>query len=799
MMQGDPGCPIDPVRVRAVCARAWTIRWRNPGLAGRAIDRLLVQAEPQPEAMTVGATIALVTGRLERAEELSDQAMARFGPDDHAWYCRAATTCATIYYSTGRRDAASDLAHAALERVQLADAPDAHVGLLQLLGVTHLLSLDFDRALDILDDAHAICIENGLISERVFVESNKARYLVRRGDFAAAQTWARIAQASLELHRLPVLEAYFGEVKGEIALADGQAYEAIDALEHALEIARDTDDRRASCHLLAVLGRAWDAAGMSKHAMDVLRKGQAIADEMSYPLWQRRFRAAIAETFEKTGDLASALDAFKAFVEIDRELFNIETERRLAEMRASYELAEAQKVAAAERARSAELGKARAAAELLAWTDTLTGLRNRHALLSDLPRLLSEARDEPLVLMLLDLDRFKQVNDTYGHEAGDAVLVAVAERVREVLDGVGTCYRLGGDEFAVILNIGVSQDRATSVAAALIPAIQEPVQYQGRGLFVGSSIGIAFNAQIAGDANELLRFADVALYEAKDSGRGQFRLYRPEVDRRIRTERELENDLRTALANDEFRLFLQPLVDARDRSILGAECLLRWQHPRLGLLQPADFIEIVERGDMVFGVGDWVLRNGWRMLAELDQLFPDRKLHVSLNVSVRQFFDADFLETLRDLPFGRVALQDRLELEITESTMIHNMDQAVSLMCRVGEMGYRLCIDDFGTGFSSIAQLAQLPVHSLKIDGSFLKGLDRTGASTTVVRSIINLGLNLGLKVTAEGVETQQQASFLSENGCNRLQGYLYGRPMEWADFLDALERENGAVLSRQG
>ena len=789
----------DQDHARTTCRRAWTIRWRNPGLAGRAVERLLAQSDPLPETLTIAATIALFTGRLQRAEALALKAMAQFGQEEHAWYCRAATTCATIYYSTGRRDAASDLAHSALERVQHADAPDAHAGLLQLLGVTHLLSLDFDRALEILDEAHAICVEHGLISERVFMESNRARYLVRRGDFVAAQTWARIAQASLELHRLPVLEAYFGEVKGEIALANGQVYEAIDALEHALEIARGMGDRRASCHLLAVLGRAWDAAGLSQRALDVLRKGQAIADEMSYPLWQRRFRAAIAETFEKTGDLASALDAFKAFVEIDRELFNIETERRLAEMRASYELAEAQKVAAAERARSAELGKARAAAELLAWTDTLTSLRNRHALLSDLPRLLCDAQDEDLVLMLLDLDRFKQVNDTYGHDAGDAVLVAVAERVNAVLDGQGTCYRLGGDEFAVILNIGVSQDTAKSIATDLIPAIQEPVNYDGRGLFVGTSIGIAFNEQTAGDANELLRFADVALYEAKDAGRGQFRLYRPEVDRRIRTERELENDLRTAVKDGEFRLFLQPLVDAQSRSILGAECLLRWQHPRHGLLQPADFIEIVERGDMVFSVGDWVLRTGWDMLVELDRRFPKRKLHLSLNVSVRQFFDNDFLETLRDLPFRRAALQDRLELEITESTMIHNMDQAVSLMCRVGEMGYRLCIDDFGTGFSSIAQLAQLPVHSLKIDGSFLKGLDRTGASTTVVRSMVNLGLNLGLKVTAEGVETQDQARFLSENGCNRLQGYLYGRPMPWADFLSLLEQEKGAVLSRQG
>ena len=207
----------------------------------------------------------------------------------------------------------------------------------------------------------------------------------------------------------------------------------------------------------------------------------------------------------------------------------------------------------------------------------------------------------------------------------------------------------------------------------------------------------------------MLRFADVALYEAKDSGRGQFRLYRPEVDQRIRTERELENDLRTAVDRGEFRLFLQPLICARTHKIMGAECLLRWQHPRHGLLQPADFIEIVERGDMVFSVGDWVLRSGWDMLSELDRLYPDRDLHLSLNVSVRQFFDNDFIETLGRLPHQERNLQNRLELEITESTMIHNMEQAVSLMCRVGEMGYALCIDDFGTGFHRLPNWRNCP------------------------------------------------------------------------------------------
>ena len=747
------------------------------------------------EAMAVEASLALWTGRLSQAENLARAAIGRVAPDDDLWFCRAANVQATVLYSSGQRDAASELVHEALDRAQTDETEDIYAELHLSHAVLHLLSLDYDRALQILADGRAFAMAKGFRTIAILLESNTARYQIRKGDFEAAEYWAEITRKGLEEISIPAFDAYLNELLGEIYLGTGRPHEAVKALETGLEQAELMGDLRATCQILAVLGPAWDAAGNSERALEVLAWGQKISDEIAYPLWQRRFRLAIAQSHEKLGDLAAALDAFKDYIDIDRTLFNLETEKRLAEMRTRFEVTEARKVAQAERERSEELDRAREKAERLAWTDTLTGLRNRHAVLSDLPEKLAEAGQGDLVLMILDLDRFKQVNDTYGHDAGDAVLVEVAKRLRTGLAENGVAYRLGGDEFAALLEPGISVSHAEKIAADLIPAIMEPISYDGRGLYVGASVGIALSPENANTPVELLRVADVALYEAKNSGRGQYKLYEPEVDRKIRKQRMLENDLRTAIETDQLRLFLQPLVDAQTHNVIGAEGLLRWQHPTQGLLLPAEFIEIVEHSDMVFRVGEWVLRTGWRILREMENLFPGKGLNLSLNVSARQFFDTAFVEILQDLAFESPTLIERLELEITEGTMVHNMDHAVSVMCDVGALGCRLAIDDFGTGYSSIAQLAKLPVHTLKIDKVFLDEIGTSKSSSMVIRSIINLGINLGLVVTAEGVESAAQAEYLRRNGCHRLQGYHFGRPVEEKEFISRLLSQDKSAL----
>ena len=776
--------PVAHVPHRRACNRAWAIRWRNPDLAKSVVSKAKSRGPAMPEAMIVEASLTLWTGRLSQAEDLTREAFLHLASEDHLWFCRAANIHATVLYSFGQRDAASELVHEAMDRAQSELTADIYAELHLSHAVLHLLSLDYDTALQIAADGHTFARAKNFKTIAILLESNIARFLIRKGDFAAAEEWALKAQYGLSQQSIPVFEPYLREVLGEVYLSTGRCHDAIDILEDGLKLADALGDLRAACQILAVLGRAWDAIGVPRRALKVLAKGQTIADEIAYPLWQRRFRLANANAYEKMGDLGAALEAFKDYVDIDRRLFDIETEKRLGEMRTRYKLEEARKVAQAERERSEELDRAREKAEWLAWTDTLTGLRNRHALLSDLPEKLAEAGLGELVLMLLDLDRFKQVNDTYGHDAGDAVLVAVSNRMRDALDAKGVPYRLGGDEFAIILEPGVTLAQAEAIATGLIPAIMEPVQFEGRGLYVGASIGIALSPENANAPAELLRVADVALYEAKTSGRGQYKFYEPNVDHRARRQRVLENDLRTAIEKDQLRLVFQPLVDAQTHEVVGAEALLRWQHPTLGLLAPSEFIEIMERSDMVFSIGEWVLKTGWDTLGELERLFPERHFSISLNVSSRQFFDNAFIETLQDLKFEGPYLVERLELEITESTMVHNISHAVSVMCDIGALGYRLSIDDFGTGYSSIAQLAKLPVHTLKVDKTFLDELGISESSTTVVKSIIDLGINLGLTVTAEGVETKAQADYLRRNRCHRLQGYLFGRPMEKISLL---------------
>lgn len=493
--------------------------------------------------------------------------------------------------------------------------------------------------------------------------------------------------------------------------------------------------------------------------------------------FQDRLRALLRRARKSARDLDSVRDCEPpATIEEDLRLSSAQVDRALEDLDSLITAVSASRTAAE---------TARAEAERLAWTDTLTGLGNRHSLLSNLRAALDSADGERVFLLLIDLDRFKQVNDTYGHEAGDAVLTTIAHRIQGLIGGRGRGFRLGGDEFAVIVDArqSTSLSAVCDLAAELIEAIQGPVLHANRSLFVGASIGIGVSPDNAENGVELLRITDIALYEAKNAGRRQYRLYEEAVDRRAQLERRLEDDLRLAVERDELVMHFQPLVAGAANQVVGAEALLRWRTPQNGLLQPDQFIKILERSDMVFEIGEWVLLQGWRRIERWAEMFPDQALGVSVNVSARQFFDEKFIELLQDLALSNPDLVPRLELEITEGMMIQNMERAVGLMNRIGEMGFPIAIDDFGTGYSSIYYLAKLPVSKLKIDKSFLWGDENDKTSQSIVLSIITLGHTLGLKVTAEGVETASQEAFLRANGCDILQGFRFGKPLTDDDF----------------
>lgn len=443
--------------------------------------------------------------------------------------------------------------------------------------------------------------------------------------------------------------------------------------------------------------------------------------------------------------------------------------------------------------------EARQQIERLAWTDTLTGLNNRNSLRSTMVKSMNIAKqsDKKIALLLLDLDRFKPVNDTYGHAAGDAVLQTLAKRMKNSIRSSDYAFRLGGDEFALIVFFSQEKNHIYDLMPRLLKQLETPIEFEGREIAVGASIGISFYPDNDENPDELIRKADTALYEAKDGGRNCYRIYDELVDHKAQKQRRYEDDLRNALKKKEFELLYQAKYSTAQNRINGAEALIRWRHPEYGLISPADFIPIVERSDLVFPVGAWVLRTAWRQAHQWIEEGSSRDFSVSVNVSARQFFDTGFLKLLRELAASRPDLAQHIDLEITEEVTIGNVDDAARIMQEITEIGFTISVDDFGTGYSSISYLHKLPVHCFKIDKSFLDSLAEEKQSASVIQSMIELGHNLGIKVVAEGVETEEQMAFLRQHNCDEVQGYLIGKPISAEAFTELLPKEINATQQR--
>lgn len=439
--------------------------------------------------------------------------------------------------------------------------------------------------------------------------------------------------------------------------------------------------------------------------------------------------------------------------------------------------------------------EARQAIEKLAWTDPLTTLLNRNSLRSTIVRSMNIVRraDKRLALLLLDLDRFKPVNDTYGHAAGDEVLRVIAARLRENTRSSDYAFRLGGDEFAVLIFFKCENAEIYDVMPRLLERLKAPIHYDGREISVGASIGISFFPDSDENPDELVRKADIALYEAKENSRNCFRVYDELVDHKAKKQRRYEDELRDAVKRKEFELYYQPRYCLINNSINGGEALIRWRHPEQGIISPADFIPIVERGDLVFPVGAWVLRTAWRQAHRWTQEFSTRNFSLSVNVSARLFFDANFIKLLRELAASRPDLAACIDLEITEEVTIGNVEDAARIMQEINDIGFKISVDDFGTGYSSISYLHKLPVHRIKIDKSFLDSYGEGEQSATVIKSMIELGHNLGMTVVAEGVETQEQLDFLRDSQCDEIQGYLISKPVKVDVFSEILSSARGA------
>ncbi|WP_331371881.1 bifunctional diguanylate cyclase/phosphodiesterase [Sinorhizobium chiapasense] len=411
--------------------------------------------------------------------------------------------------------------------------------------------------------------------------------------------------------------------------------------------------------------------------------------------------------------------------------------------------------------------------ERLAHHDALTDLSNRSSFDRRMAQAIAvaSARNEPLAVLCLDLDRFKAVNDIFGHGEGDRILCKVADILRTACAEDDTIARLGGDEFAII-QPSAGPEAARQLSERILRSFGEEMDTSRDPMAVGVSIGVAIYPADGITADRLCNNADTALYRAKQTGKGIACFFDAEMDAAVRTRRQMENDLRHAVARRQLFLEYQPLVDVRDDRVVGYEALLRWRHPDRGLISPSVFIPIAEESGSIIQIGEWVLEQ-----ACLEAVRWNEPLAISVNISPVQFLLPNLLEQIEGI-LGRTGLEPRrLELEITEAALMHNRNDVLATLVRLRFLGVRIVMDDFGTGHSSLSNLQTFPFDKLKIDCSFTAALDKDPAAHAIIRAIIALGQSLNLPVVTEGVETERQKQIIVEEGCRQIQGFLSGRP----------------------
>ena len=425
----------------------------------------------------------------------------------------------------------------------------------------------------------------------------------------------------------------------------------------------------------------------------------------------------------------------------------------------------------------------------LAQFDPLTGLANRTLFADRFSQMIVHAkrRGVSLGVLFIDLDDFKLVNDRLGHAAGDALLCQVALRLQSAVRTGDTIGRISGDEFAVVLADLEQPDDAAVVAQKILEQLAEPVSIDGQQTFVTASIGIASFPTDGDYVDALLGAADAAMYRAKQSGRDAYQFYTSAITQRTRARAQLTFELRQAIERNEFALAYQPKFDLASRAACGAEALLRWNHPSRGLVSPEEFIPVLEDTGLIVQVGDWVIR---RVCQDLKGWFASgqRPMPIAVNLSARQFRQKDLDERIRCLVAAAGVDPSLIELEITESQLMQDPAHAIRIMRALRDFGIGIAIDDFGTGYSSLAYLTRFPVKALKIDRSFVADVFSDRADAAIVRTIIEMAHQLGFTVVAEGVETDRQAAFLRQFGCQQAQGFLFARPMPAAELLKASE-----------
>lgn len=431
----------------------------------------------------------------------------------------------------------------------------------------------------------------------------------------------------------------------------------------------------------------------------------------------------------------------------------------------------------------------------LARYDTLTGLANRRHLADLLERALRNhaGQPQPCALLMMDLDRFKAVNDTLGHPVGDQLLQQVAGRLTQIIGDRGQVGRLGGDEFQIVLPHITQSEKLSNIANSLILSVAKPFVIEGEQVRVGSSIGIAVSDGSGVSSSALVRNVDLALYAAKDAGRGVFRFYADAMHDQASERKAIEDALREALAKNELKLVYQPIVDVASEHISGFEALIRWQRSDGSVISPAKFIPIAEESNLIIPIGEWIIRTACHAIA---QLGPDQR--VAVNVSPRQFENEQLPATIMSALSAAGVRPQQLELEITEGIFLDESAENLEMFQRLKRTGVRLALDDFGTGYSALGYLKKAPFDKIKIDQSFVRGAtDRKSMNAAIIASIVGLATAFKMETTAEGVETHDDLHLIRELGCSHVQGYIYGKPMELVEAQALLQIDDGRVTAQ--
>ncbi len=420
----------------------------------------------------------------------------------------------------------------------------------------------------------------------------------------------------------------------------------------------------------------------------------------------------------------------------------------------------------------------------LSYHDALTGLPNRMLFMDRIDQAISRAQREEgqFALLFIDIDHFKVINDSMGHDAGDQLLNLISIRLREVLRKSDTVARLGGDEFTVIIESLQHPDDVIQITKNILSALDLPTEVNGTEVYVGGSIGIAMYPQDGENFGVLLKNADIAMYKAKDLGRNTFQFYASEMSHKAMQRLELENQIRTALKEDQFEVYYQPKVDLQNNKCIGVEALVRWNHPQRGLISPDDFVPLAEEIGLITQLDEWVMKAACLQFMQWKQQgYPLNNL--SVNISSRHFKEGNLIEYCTTLLEMTGIAPECLEIELTESALVDNYSNAKYILDKLHTMGLRIALDDFGTGYASMAYLKEFPFDTVKIDRSFIRDIPQDYEDAAIVTAMIQLSQALRLNIVAEGIETDQQRQFLYDNACGYGQGYLWSRPVSAADL----------------